>query len=127
MSPEKIKDLLKGWRPISCKGQVQNIKAWLKAQRISPEEQKQEMAQKKDKSPVKAPQASPSKNLPQKVPKKGKKAPKTNQKGKKKAKSKWNKPYPQDYGISNKEKTSMDNVFDMAKALIELKTRRKKE
>ncbi|MBW0575020.1 hypothetical protein O181_114735 [Austropuccinia psidii MF-1] len=44
---------------------------------------------------------------------------KTNQKGK--AKPKWNKPYPQNYRIPKKEKTAMDNVFNMARTLMEFK------
>ncbi|MBW0561672.1 hypothetical protein O181_101387 [Austropuccinia psidii MF-1] len=50
-----------------------------------------------------------------------KQAPKSNQKGK--AKSKWNKPYPQNYRISKKEKTAMDNVFSMARTLMELENK----
>ncbi|MBW0559371.1 hypothetical protein O181_099086 [Austropuccinia psidii MF-1] len=92
MGPEKTEEPLKGWTPMSCKGQFQQIKAWLKNQSMLSEDQKKKLAQGKDNTPVKAPQASTSKNLPQPVPNKPKKAPKTNQKGK--AKFKWNKPYP---------------------------------
>ncbi|MBW0523976.1 hypothetical protein O181_063691 [Austropuccinia psidii MF-1] len=38
--PRKDKDLLKGWTPISCKGQVQKIKDWLKNQSMLSEDQK---------------------------------------------------------------------------------------
>ncbi|MBW0561649.1 hypothetical protein O181_101364 [Austropuccinia psidii MF-1] len=66
-------------------------------------------------------------NLPQPVPNKPKQTPKTNQKGKQKAKGKakpkWNKPYPQNYRIPKKEKTAMDNVFNMARALMKLKNK----
>ncbi|MBW0505452.1 hypothetical protein O181_045167 [Austropuccinia psidii MF-1] len=31
MGPEKTEEFLRGWTPISYKGQVQQIKAWLKA------------------------------------------------------------------------------------------------
>ncbi|MBW0566679.1 hypothetical protein O181_106394 [Austropuccinia psidii MF-1] len=55
------------------------------------------------------------------LPNKPKKAPKTNQKGKKKPKLKWNKPYPPNYSIPKKEKTSMNNVFNMARILMEFK------
>ncbi|MBW0492846.1 hypothetical protein O181_032561 [Austropuccinia psidii MF-1] len=95
MGPEKTQDLLKGWKPMSCKGQVKKIKAWLKIQSILSEDQKKELEQKKDNNPVEVPQASKNKNLPQQVPKKGNKIPKRNQKGK--AKTKWNNPYPQNY------------------------------
>ncbi|MBW0580206.1 hypothetical protein O181_119921 [Austropuccinia psidii MF-1] len=52
-----------------------------------------------------------------------KQVPKTNQKGKQKAKPKWNKPYPQNYRIPKKEKTAMDNVFNMARTLMEFKNK----
>ncbi|MBW0497354.1 hypothetical protein O181_037069 [Austropuccinia psidii MF-1] len=32
--PEKTEDLLRGWTPISCKGQFQKIKAWLKPKHV---------------------------------------------------------------------------------------------
>ncbi|MBW0578654.1 hypothetical protein O181_118369 [Austropuccinia psidii MF-1] len=111
---------------MSCKGPVQQIKAWLKNQSMLSEDQKK-LAQGKDNSPVEALKASTSKNLPQKVPNKEKKTPKKKQKGKQKAKgkakSKWKKPYPQNYRIPNKEKTAMDNVFNMARTLMELKNK----
>ncbi|MBW0576585.1 hypothetical protein O181_116300 [Austropuccinia psidii MF-1] len=57
--------------------------------------------------------------------KKDKQAPKSNQKGKLKAKGKakfkWNRPYPQNYRTPKKEKTAMDNVFNMERTLMELK------
>ncbi|MBW0582029.1 hypothetical protein O181_121744 [Austropuccinia psidii MF-1] len=106
MDPEKTEELLRGWTPMSCKGQDQQIKAWLKNQHIFSEDQKKKLAQGKENSPVDAPQASTSKNLPQKVPNKDKQAPKRNQKGKKnekgKGKPKWTKPYPQNYRIPKK-------------------------
>ncbi|MBW0542236.1 hypothetical protein O181_081951 [Austropuccinia psidii MF-1] len=81
----------------------------------------------KEVSPVEAPQASTSKSPPQQVPNKDKKAPKSNQKGKPKAKgkakSKWNKPYPQNYRIPKKEKTALDNVFNMERDLMEFKNK----
>ncbi|MBW0588996.1 hypothetical protein O181_128711 [Austropuccinia psidii MF-1] len=111
MGPEKTEELLKGCIPMSCKGQVQQIKAWLKNQSMLSEDKKKKLAQGKENSPVEAPQASTSKNLPQQVPKKPKKTPKTDKKGKQKAKGKakpkWNKPYPQNYRIPKKEKTAM--------------------
>ncbi|MBW0503900.1 hypothetical protein O181_043615 [Austropuccinia psidii MF-1] len=127
LSSENTEELMKDWTPMFCKGKVQKIKAWFKNQRILSEEQKKELAQKKENFPVTAPQASTNKNVPQKVPKNNKKAPKRNQKGKQKEKSKWNKLSPQTYRIPIKEKTSMDNVFNMARTFMELKTRRKKE
>ncbi|MBW0583263.1 hypothetical protein O181_122978 [Austropuccinia psidii MF-1] len=87
------------------------------------EDQKKKLAQGKDNSQVEAPKASKRKNWPQQVPKKDKQTPKRNQKGKKKEKPKWNKPYPQNHRIPKKEKKAMDNVFNMARALIEFKNK----
>ncbi|MBW0533127.1 hypothetical protein O181_072842 [Austropuccinia psidii MF-1] len=91
------------------------------------EDPKKKLAKGKENSPVEAPQASTRKNPLQQVPNKPKKTPKTNQKGKQKAKGKakpmWNKPYPQNYRIPKKEKTAMDNVFNMARALMEFKNK----
>ncbi|MBW0569560.1 hypothetical protein O181_109275 [Austropuccinia psidii MF-1] len=112
---------------MSFKGKVQQIKALLKNQSMLSEDQKKKLAQGKDNSPVEAPQASTSKNTPQKVPNKDKQTPKSNQKVKEKekgkAKAKWNKPYPQNYRILKKEKTAMDNVFNMARTLMEFKNK----
>ncbi|MBW0563047.1 hypothetical protein O181_102762 [Austropuccinia psidii MF-1] len=125
MGPEKTEELLKGLTPMSCKGQVQQIKAWLKNHSMLSEDQKKKLAQGKENSPVEAPQASTSKNSPQQVPDMPKQTPKTNQKGKQKAKvkanPKWNKPHPQNYRIPKKEK--MDNVFNMARTLIEFESK----
>ncbi|MBW0593446.1 hypothetical protein O181_133161 [Austropuccinia psidii MF-1] len=63
---------------------------------------------------------------PKKCQEKGKKTPKSNQKGNQKAKPKWNKPYPQNYRIPKKEKTAMDNVFNMARTLMEFKNKEEK-
>ncbi|MBW0564403.1 hypothetical protein O181_104118 [Austropuccinia psidii MF-1] len=125
MGPEKTEELLRGFTPISCKGQVQQIKAWLKSQRMLSEDQKKKLSQGKENSQLEAQQASISKILPPQVPNKDKKTPKSNQKGKqkgkRKAESKWNKPYPQNYRILKKEKTAMDNVFIMVRTLMEFK------
>ncbi|MBW0544500.1 hypothetical protein O181_084215 [Austropuccinia psidii MF-1] len=99
MGPENTEDLLRGWKPMSCKGQAQQIKDWFKNQSILSEYQKKKLAQGKDNSPVEAPQASTSKIPPQKVTNKDKQSPKSNQKGNQNAKgngkSKCNKTYPQ--------------------------------
>ncbi|MBW0536123.1 hypothetical protein O181_075838 [Austropuccinia psidii MF-1] len=81
MGPEKIEELLRGYTLMSWKGQVKQIKAWLKNQNMLSEDQKQKLAQGKDNSPVEAPQVSKSKNPPQQVPNKDKQTPKRNQKG----------------------------------------------
>ncbi|MBW0537902.1 hypothetical protein O181_077617 [Austropuccinia psidii MF-1] len=39
------------------------------------------------------------------------------------AKGKGNRPYPQNYRIPKKEKTAMDNMFDMARTLMEFKNK----
>ncbi|MBW0498483.1 hypothetical protein O181_038198 [Austropuccinia psidii MF-1] len=113
VGPEKTEDLLRGWTPMSFKGQAQQIKALLKNQNILSEDQKKKLAQGKTNSLVEAPKASKRKDIPQQVPNKDKKAPKRNQEGKQKVKPKWKKPYPQNYKITNKEKTGMENVFNM--------------
>ncbi|MBW0512968.1 hypothetical protein O181_052683 [Austropuccinia psidii MF-1] len=69
MGPEQTQDLLKGWTPMSCKGQVQNIKACLKNQIILSEDQKKALAQMQDNSPVETPQASTSSKQVQESPK----------------------------------------------------------
>ncbi|MBW0528199.1 hypothetical protein O181_067914 [Austropuccinia psidii MF-1] len=87
----------------------------------------EEVVPRKDNSQVEAPQASTSKSLPQQVLNKEKKTPKNNQKGKQKAKGKakykWEKPYQQNYRIPKKEKTAMDNVFNMARTLMKFKNK----
>ncbi|MBW0592773.1 hypothetical protein O181_132488 [Austropuccinia psidii MF-1] len=123
MGPEKKEELLKGWTPMSCKVQVQQIKAWFKNQSMLSEDQKKKLAQRKDNTPVQDPQASTSKIPPQPVPNKPKQTRKTNQKGKQKAKPKWNKPYPPNYRIPKKEKTAMENVFNMTRTLMEFKNK----
>ncbi|MBW0540506.1 hypothetical protein O181_080221 [Austropuccinia psidii MF-1] len=85
------------------------------------EDQNKKLAQGKENSPVEAPKASTSKSPPQQVPNKPKQTPTTNQTGK--AKTKWDKPYPQNYRILKKEKTAMDNLFNMARTLKEFKNK----
>ncbi|MBW0535772.1 hypothetical protein O181_075487 [Austropuccinia psidii MF-1] len=123
MGPEKTEGLLKGWKPISCKRQVQQIKAWLKKQIMFSEDQKEKLTQAKGNSPMETAQASTSKHFPQQVPKEGRKTTKSNQKAKGKAKLKWNRSHPQNYRISKKEKTAMDNVFNITRNLMKLKNK----
>ncbi|MBW0562876.1 hypothetical protein O181_102591 [Austropuccinia psidii MF-1] len=49
--------------------------------------------------------------------------PEGKEKGKGKGKPKWNKPYMQNYRIPKKENTAMDNVFNMARTLMEFKNK----
>ncbi|MBW0500039.1 hypothetical protein O181_039754 [Austropuccinia psidii MF-1] len=69
MGPERIEELLKVFTPISCKGQVQQIKSWLKNQSVLSEDQKKKLAQGKENIPVEAPQASTSAQKAQENPK----------------------------------------------------------
>ncbi|MBW0518231.1 hypothetical protein O181_057946 [Austropuccinia psidii MF-1] len=69
MGLEKTEELLKGWTPMSCKGQVQQINAWLKNQSMLSEHQKRNLAQGKENSPVETPQASTSSKQAQANPK----------------------------------------------------------
>ncbi|MBW0548834.1 hypothetical protein O181_088549 [Austropuccinia psidii MF-1] len=127
MCAEKKEEILRGWTPMSCKGQVQQIKAWLENQSILSEDQTKKLAQGKDNSPVEAPEASKRKNVPQQVPNKDKQTPMSNQKGKQKekgrAKYKWNKHYPQNYRITKKEKKDMENVFNVERTLMKFKNK----
>ncbi|MBW0550879.1 hypothetical protein O181_090594 [Austropuccinia psidii MF-1] len=69
MGPEKTEELLRGWTPISFKGQFQQIKAWFKNHSMLSEDQKKKVAQGKNNSPVEAPQASTSAERGQASPK----------------------------------------------------------
>ncbi|MBW0587752.1 hypothetical protein O181_127467 [Austropuccinia psidii MF-1] len=60
MGAEKTEELLKGWTPMYCKGQFQQIKDWLKNQSMLSEDQKKKLDQGKENSQVEAPQASTS-------------------------------------------------------------------
>ncbi|MBW0508610.1 hypothetical protein O181_048325 [Austropuccinia psidii MF-1] len=62
LGPEKAEYLLTGWTPISVKGKVQQIKAWLKSQSLLSEVQKKQLAQNKNNTLVEAPKASTSTN-----------------------------------------------------------------
>ncbi|MBW0586399.1 hypothetical protein O181_126114 [Austropuccinia psidii MF-1] len=87
----------------------------------------EEVGPREGKQPSRSSPSLHKENLPQQVPKKPKQTPKTNQKGKQKskgkAKPKWNKPYLQNYRISKKEKTAMENLFNMARTLMECKSK----
>ncbi|MBW0531974.1 hypothetical protein O181_071689 [Austropuccinia psidii MF-1] len=84
----------------------------------------EEIGLRKEKQPSGSSQASTSKSHPEQVPNKPKQKGKPKEKGK--AKPKWNKPHPQNYRIPNKEKTAMDNVFNMARTLMEFKNKEEK-
>ncbi|MBW0499603.1 hypothetical protein O181_039318 [Austropuccinia psidii MF-1] len=81
------------------------------------EDQKTKLAQGKDNSPVEVSQASTS-------AKKGKENPKEQSEGKAKDKGKGKAKVeqdPQNYRTPKKEKTARDNVFNMARTLMEFK------
>ncbi|MBW0554011.1 hypothetical protein O181_093726 [Austropuccinia psidii MF-1] len=59
--PRKDRRTSEGWTPMSCNGQVQQIKSWLKNQSMLSVDQKKRLAQGKDNSAVEAPQARTSK------------------------------------------------------------------
>ncbi|MBW0578391.1 hypothetical protein O181_118106 [Austropuccinia psidii MF-1] len=80
------------------------------------EDQKKKLAQGKEKSPREL-------LKPQQAPKKDNPAPNRKRKGRGKAKSKWNKPYLQNSRIPKREKTAMDNVFNMGSTLMEFKNK----
>ncbi|MBW0464444.1 hypothetical protein O181_004159 [Austropuccinia psidii MF-1] len=75
--PEKTEDFLRGWKHMSCKGQVQHIKSGLKNQKMLPEDQKKKLAQGEVNSTVEAPEALKS-------AKKGQARPKEQSEGKEK-------------------------------------------
>ncbi|MBW0517755.1 hypothetical protein O181_057470 [Austropuccinia psidii MF-1] len=58
MGPEKAEDLQRGWKPMSFKGNVKQIKAGFKNQSILSEDKKKKLANGKSKSPVESPQDS---------------------------------------------------------------------
>ncbi|MBW0529213.1 hypothetical protein O181_068928 [Austropuccinia psidii MF-1] len=73
LGPEKGRGLPEGLETHVFQSTSPKDKDWLKNQSILSEDQKKELAQKKDNSPVETPQASKSNNLPQQVPNKGNK------------------------------------------------------
>ncbi|MBW0562345.1 hypothetical protein O181_102060 [Austropuccinia psidii MF-1] len=77
----------------------------------------EEVSPRKGQQPSGSSQSLHKKNSASTSAKQGKEKPKEKSEGK--GKTKWNKPYPQNYRIPKKEKTAMDNVFNMARTLIE--------
>ncbi|MBW0480384.1 hypothetical protein O181_020099 [Austropuccinia psidii MF-1] len=126
MGPEKTEDLLSGWKPMSFKGKVQEIKGWLKNQSIFSEDQMKKLDQGKKNSPGEAAQASTSKNPPQKVLNKDKKAPKSNQNGKK-GKVQVEQALPTELHNSREKKQKWTMCSIWSELLLNSKTRRRKE
>ncbi|MBW0591952.1 hypothetical protein O181_131667 [Austropuccinia psidii MF-1] len=97
LKEEEIVRYPNGWNPLSSKPQNKNIKDYL--------------AKKKEATKEEAPVASTSK--PQANP--------LAHEGKKNKKNNWRKPYSPIYRIPRIQKDAMDNVFNMARTLMEFK------
>ncbi|MBW0590907.1 hypothetical protein O181_130622 [Austropuccinia psidii MF-1] len=94
---EEILVYSNGWNPLSSKPQIKKIKEY--------------HSKKREASKEEAPVASTSKPEVNKPPQEGKKNKKKN----------WRKPYSPSYRIPKIQKDAMDNVFHMARALMEFK------
>ncbi|MBW0471356.1 hypothetical protein O181_011071 [Austropuccinia psidii MF-1] len=91
---EKVR-YFNGWNLLSSKSQIEKINDW--------HNRKREECQR-EASVTRKPQAS-----------------QPPQEGKKKKKKNWRKPYPPIYRIPRIQKDSMENVFNMARTLMEFK------
>ncbi|MBW0502068.1 hypothetical protein O181_041783 [Austropuccinia psidii MF-1] len=85
------------WKPLSSKPQIKNIKEY--------------HAKKREVTKEEAPVASTSKPQANPLPQEGNKNKKKN----------WRKPYFPSYRIPKIQRDAMDNVFNMARTLMELK------
>ncbi|MBW0570009.1 hypothetical protein O181_109724 [Austropuccinia psidii MF-1] len=97
LTEEEIVVYSNGWNTLPSKPQIKRIKEY--------------HYKKKEESKEEAPVASPSK-------------PQTNkplQEGKKRKKKNWRKPYSPSYRIPKIQRVAMDNVFNMARTLMEFK------
>ncbi|MBW0567657.1 hypothetical protein O181_107372 [Austropuccinia psidii MF-1] len=97
LKEEEIVRYSNGWNPLSSKAQIKKIKEY---HAKKTEETKEEAAV----ASISKPQANP---LPQEF--------------KKKNKRNWRKPYSTNCSIPKMQKYSMDNVFNMARTLMEFK------
>ncbi|MBW0572794.1 hypothetical protein O181_112509 [Austropuccinia psidii MF-1] len=97
LKEEEVVRYSNGWNPLSSKPQIKKIKEYSSKKR---EETKEE-----------APVASTSKLQANPLAQEGKKNKKKN----------WRKPYSQSYRIPKIQKDAMDNVFNMARTLMEFK------
>ncbi|MBW0518708.1 hypothetical protein O181_058423 [Austropuccinia psidii MF-1] len=87
-----------GWNPLSSKPQIKKIKEY--------------HAKKREETKEEAPVASTSKPQANPLPQEGKKN--------------WRKPYFPSYRISKIQKHAMENVFNMARTLMEFKDKEEK-
>ncbi|MBW0508283.1 hypothetical protein O181_047998 [Austropuccinia psidii MF-1] len=94
---EEIVRYFNGWNPLSCKPEIKKIKEY--------------HSKKKEERKEKAPEASTSKPQANQIPQEGKKNQQKN----------WRKPYPIIQRIPKIQKDAMDNVFNLARILMELK------
>ncbi|MBW0558026.1 hypothetical protein O181_097741 [Austropuccinia psidii MF-1] len=99
LKEEEIVRYSNGWNPLSSKPQIKKIKEYL--------------AKKKEETKEEAPVASTSKPQANPIPQEGKKNKKKNRK----------KPYSPSYRIPKIQKDAMENVFNMARTLIEFKNK----
>ncbi|MBW0527823.1 hypothetical protein O181_067538 [Austropuccinia psidii MF-1] len=97
LKEEEIVRYSNRWNPISSKPQINKIKEY--------------HSKKKEAIKEEAPVASTSKHQANQLPQEGKKNKKKN----------WRKTYSQSYRIPKIQKDAMDNVFNMARALMEFK------
>ncbi|MBW0557421.1 hypothetical protein O181_097136 [Austropuccinia psidii MF-1] len=119
----KTIELLGGWCPLSCKYKVEKIKNLLKNQSLLSIDKKElfEMNPALEEGPVGSTSSKPAPETSKeklKGPQKKKKGPKNHQ-GKGKRKANWHRPYPQGYRIPKLEPSAMDNIFNMARTLME--------
>ncbi|MBW0552554.1 hypothetical protein O181_092269 [Austropuccinia psidii MF-1] len=75
---------------------------------------------------LKPPQAKGASTSAKKAQENPKDQPEGQSKGKEKGTAQVDKPYPQNYRISQKEKKAVDNVFDSARTLMKFKKRKRK-
>ncbi|MBW0589323.1 hypothetical protein O181_129038 [Austropuccinia psidii MF-1] len=130
LGQEKTIEILGGWSLLSCKDKVKKIKNWLKNQSLLSIDKKRELEMTpalETEAPVASTSSKPapevSKNKP-KGPQKKQRGPKNHQ-SKGKGKANWQRPYPQGYRIPKLEPSAMDNVFNMARTLMEFTAKEK--
>ncbi|MBW0560582.1 hypothetical protein O181_100297 [Austropuccinia psidii MF-1] len=102
LKEEEIVRYSNGWNPPSSKPPIKKINEY--------------HAKKKEASKEDAPVASTRKPQVNQIPQEGKKNKKKN----------WRKPYFPSYKIPKIQKDAMDNVFNMARTLMELKDKEEK-
>ncbi|MBW0592087.1 hypothetical protein O181_131802 [Austropuccinia psidii MF-1] len=97
LKEEEIVKYSNGWKPLSSKPQIKKIKEY--------------HSKKKEASKEEAPVASTRKPQINQPP----------QEGRKNKKKYWRKPYSPSYRIPKIQKDAMENLFNMARTLIEFK------